>query len=204
MKYFRLILLLYISLISFSGCRPKTLSPKDYVSYVTNPKHKLLQEKAIANYIISVQYKPLDFVTLIEYRRQTGVVQSFDSIRSQMDSLQQYTVKIKPKKGNTSLIKSGAGSAEEIFNRIEYLSFDMIKDFYILENGDTNKCKIFHFERTYDLNPELTFLLGFEVNKNKSQINDRTFIYEDKVFGLGKIKFLFPSDAIKNIPDIKF
>lgn len=204
MKYLRLILILFIGFFSLSGCRPKTLSPKAYVSYVTNPKHKLIQEKIIADYIISVQYKPLDFVTLIEYRRQTGVLLPFDSIRSQMDSLEHYTFKIKPKKGNKSLIKSGAGSSEEIFNRIEYLSFDVIKDFYIIENGDTIKCKIFHFERTYDLNPELTFLLGFQANANKSQINDKTFIYEDKVFGLGKIKFLFPSEVIKNIPDIKF
>ena len=99
-------------------------------------------------------------------------------------------------------IRYGNPSAEEYSHRINYCSFQMQKDIFLVEGDDTLACGLFHFERTYDIAPYATFLLGFPLKKEK-QNKDKVLVFNDRLFNKGTMRFVFKNEDIKKTPLLK-
>lgn len=180
------------------------VSIPEYFRWVENKENGLIKRKEIGNYFFELQYKPTEYVTL-----QMLQDEKFDSLTFKKESennsdMLYFTLRIGSIEGNDSPISSNMQESGEFFKRVEYLSFEIQKDFKLVEGRDTLSCLLNHFERTYELTPYNTFVLAF-ANPVEGGVpeKDLKFIYNDNVFGSGTVNFIIKSETINNVPKIK-
>jgi len=181
---------------------PKFLSPANYVNWVKDPKNGLQKEKQIKDLIFSLLYQPAEYV-ICQDRKKESI--SSEELKKELDAhseLEYYNLKIGAKDYNGELLKYDLESGHDYKERVEYYAFKFEKDIKMVVGIDTVPCSIFHFERTFDVAPYSSFLLGFKIPlKNKGK--DRTIVIDDKIFNKGTVKFLFSEKRISTLPKLE-
>ncbi len=86
-------------------------------------------------------------------------------------------------------------------NLVQYFSYDLQNDIQLVQSTDTIKCGLFHFESTYDVAPFNNFLTRFDTTK--AYEDDIEFIYDDKLFGIGPVKFTIQKKDLEKITNLK-
>jgi hypothetical protein len=184
------------------GCTPKVAGPKDYVNFIKNPKNGLCPEKIIRDYTFRFQYLPIEYAALREQDLEQLDYTKYEQDKKSMQGLIHVNFYIQAE--NESVLKKDVKSEEEIYERIEYFSYRVQKDFYLLYGDDTLKCLICHFERTYELSPYLTFILGFEDRiSNQKNYQDLTLVYKDNLLGTGPVRIAIKGKFLRKIPELK-
>ncbi len=181
----------------------ETLIPSDYVRWVQESDNGLIHKKTIGDLDFSLQYKPYDYIISMEERS--------DSIRAsiqkeklvELEGMEYYDFKIKLNSENGELLKHNLKSTDEYKKRVEYFAFTMQNDIWMVDGNDSIPCSLFHFERGYDAAPYSTFLIGFPIRAIKNSNAEKTFVYYDKNFDKGIIKFTLDKNKLVNIPKLK-
>lgn len=201
----RLLCFLGLSIFLLSSCdENQVLLPGEYVKWVTDASNGLCKSKRINEFNFMAQYKPLDFIVAQEEKTNRLSKSLLKTRKKELGTgYVYYNFRIKNEEGNLSPVGAGANSDHEYQRRLGYFTFDMQQDLYLLHGQDTFPCTFFQFVRTYDVAPYVEFALGFK-KEEKTIINqDITFVFEDKVLGIGTTKLLFEEHLFKNIPKIK-
>lgn len=183
---------------------PMQLSAEQYVSWVDEEKNGLKVSKTIRDITYSILYKPLPYEALLRLSQERITDSSFSAELKNMDSLQYITLKIKSSKTTKELLKMELKSSDEYYSRIEYCSFHMQDDITLIEGEDTLACRLFHFERVYDIAPEAVFVMAFPMGRNrKSGTSNKIFSFDDRLFDNGKINLGILKSVFENIPQVK-
>lgn len=177
---------------------PEKLSPRDYVAWVEDKNNGLKVEKEIDEFTYSLQYKPFEYVALMELKNDAVGSLELNKKIEEYDGLQYYTFRISTD-SRMELLKKNLNEANDYYGRIQYFSFDMQKDLKLIEGKDTLDCVLFHFERVYGLAPYATFVLGFPLTKGTS---NKTLFYDEQIFGVGKIFLTVQSKNCKKLPSV--
>ncbi len=187
------------AILVLQGCKVESLSPEELAGYVNNRENGLTQSRKIGPYILEAQYKPVDFISLLE--KENDLTESYlNKRRKELKGLQYYKLRLASADPHQRVMDIGNYSEQDYYNKIYYFGLEMQQDIKLLESDDTLKCVLFHFERNYDLAPYVDFNLGFEKN---TAPGDRELILMAHKIGLGTVKFRFKAAAIHNIPTIK-
>ena len=188
-------------LLEVKSCpQPETasLGTEDYIAWVENPENGLVMNKEMNDLIFSVQYKPLAYEVLLQEKRTF----SDGEMKLEMDSIsdmQYYTFRIATA-GGTDVQRYRAESEQDYYARLEYFALQMQNDLVLIDGSDTLPCLLYHYERTYGIDPRATFVMGFS-DKKKSQEN-KTLMYTDRVFGSGPVLLTIESEDLKMIPQL--
>src|ERR1035437_2351097 len=175
----------------------KLLAPDEFVRWVKDEDHGLKKEKKIGDIVFSAQYKPVEYVICME-ERSTHISDSVvKRKKSELGDMLYLDFKIALEKGEGELLKYKLSSMAEYGDRVNYFSFKMQNDIFLVDGNDTISCTLFHFERAYDAVPYSTFVLGFP-NNNKA--GNKTLIYHDNIFKKGIIKLEFENNNLKAVP----
>jgi len=181
------------------------------MKYVKNEENGLKQIKEITGVEFALQYEPINFKLLKKVKNKSLSSEQYNNEINEMIGSQYFILRIKLTDSGEDLLKYEVANAEEYSERVQYFSFGIQNDFYLLEGADSLKCKLFHFERSYGISGNCTLLLGFDSNdeliKQKESfkekvIKDKILVYNDKVFGLGPIKYSIKKEDINNIPEL--
>ena len=183
------------------SCTPRELNPADYVKWVESKDHGLVKEKKIGNMHFLAQYKPYEYVVLKEEGLAKVTRKAMTEQLNQMGDLIYFTLRMQSLDGSDPL-KIGVNTKEEYYSRIKYLSFDVQRDLRLVLGGDTIKCVIANYDRSYSLKPEITLIAGFLYKKSKVT-DDLEFIYTDKIFNSGPVMMNFSVSDIKKLPNLK-
>jgi len=192
-----LIILMSMVLISCSS----SLSPSEYVKWVASEDNGLVKTKTIEEVSVKVQYKPLAYIIANEMRTNDIKSKVYKEREKELEGMQYYNVvlDITDARNILNYKVSDMGGQQA---RIQYLSFGMQQDIYLEEDGKELPCKLFHFERTYNISKERTFLLAFEQNKNTLAKN-KTLVINSPMLGTGPIKVKFLAKDLKQLPMMK-
>ena len=192
---------IFICLISvfISGCN-RALDKKDYIAWVRDYDNGLHKKVEFQEVIVDVQYKPIDLLLLTE-----NVALASDSSqmnkKNDFEGMTYFTVKIRHK-SNKDIFKYNLSSESEYYNRLYYFSFGF-KDEITLKVGDqTFPCVAYHFEKSYSMSPDKTFLLGFETDKLADDKN-LTLVINDKAFSNHVFEITYTIKELKSIPKLK-
>jgi hypothetical protein len=182
----------------------KVKSSVQFIDWSHKKSNGIFAEKQMGKYLFSVLYKPYE---LIVAERAGAKDISEEYLRreiSKIDGMQYLTFKICAPGQNVELLKTGISSVEEYNQRILYCAFQMQNDIQLVDGNDTLHCDLFHFERVYGIAPYATFSLGFVLNKtdDDKSINDKTLIYDDKIFGVGRINLTIKGSDIESVPHL--
>lgn len=175
----------------------------EYMQWVQNKKNGLKKEKLIDDISFSIQYKPLQYIVCIEEKQKEIHENVLKSKIEELNDMEYYDLKIMLKSAQGELLKHQISSATEYDQRVKHYAFEMQNEIKLVEDNDTIPCSLFHFERAYDAAPYCKFLLGFSKNKEQNSINEKTLIFQDKIFHKGIIKFTFNRKELNNIPKLK-
>lgn len=169
---------------------------------------KLTISKSIEDFEFSVKYEP-HFLLAIKENDTLPVnkqdVQRIISKSGGYEHLHCLKLKIENKKWKTELLKYNVSSMNEYSERINYYSFKSQNDMLLIEGNDTLRSAFVNFERSFDLSPVINLTIAFE-RKTKGRLDRLNFVFDDRVYNNGKIKFELNSELISlfNSPEIKY
>lgn len=160
--------LVFIScLLLFCSCGGKQTSFKDtkeWEAYVNDPANGFIVSEEASDLKFDLKFMP--------------------AISG--DEMPQFTVHLRiSRKDGGSVLDFNTTSKEEALGREGYLSFDLLKDVSIEENGHGNPAIFHHYERNYGLKPTIDIMFNFMQMEPK---NDVYFVYRDELFGQGLIR----------------
>jgi len=190
------------SFISSGEYLGSTLASAEEIQSVVLDKHNgFLKERKIGQYIYKTLYKPVDFIISRE-KTETIDRQSYLEKKNSLDGLYYFDLRIVNTTNTGDLLKSISSDYGDYDLKVKYCAYQMQYDIHLVAGTDTIPCILFHFERTFDVAPVSTFLLGF-AKPVSHQYDDLQLIYHDNLFNNGIIKFHFTREDIENVPNLE-
>jgi hypothetical protein len=184
-----------------------SLEPTDYINWVENADNGFAVTKQLSKYKFELQYKPLEYVVLQDnYGKLFSEKEMKKSMRD-IEDMQYFTFRISDENGG-DLLRDEITAVEQFSSRLAYFSSEMQKDVKLIESNDTLPCLLFHFERTYGVDPRSTFVLGFPLGKKDGKggmpaETDKVFLFDDHQLGAGPIYMTISADKINQVPFLK-
>jgi hypothetical protein len=178
-----------------------------YMNWVENERNGLKVQKKIGDMTFSALYKPYEYLAIMELKRNGLTAENLQKKIKEYDGMQYVTYKIAAENQQQELLKVGISNDKEYYARLEYISFEMQKDFKLIDGKDTLDCLLYHFERVYGLAPYATVVLGFPATKDKQSAekrfkNDKTIGYTDKLFGTGNVYMTIKEEDLNRLPEL--
>jgi hypothetical protein len=176
------------------ACSKKKLGSTEYIKYIEDENNGLKTTKSIGRVNYSLQYKPADYIILKENRELTD-------LNEDLKEMQYYTLQYSLIDNSKDILKFNLNASNEYYERVNYFSFGLQNDIYLVDGTDTLECKLFNYVRSYGLSPKADFVLAFDVVK-KDKIENKQLVIDDKVYGGSMIKLFIDKKDINNIPEL--
>lgn len=193
---------LLISLVLFSltlySCGPDKIPLNEYMAHIENVENGLKVKKDLELVEMVVQFRPPEYKIIKSFGWNEIDYETHINLMQEYENGLEFLFTIKPKE-NIDLLKTDFNSMNSR-NRIKYLSSDAQNDFLLVNGNDTLKCDMYHFERLYNLDSRLQFLLGFS---KPEKVKDIKIIYRDRCWGFEEQMFEFKAKKINNLPRVK-
>jgi hypothetical protein len=191
-----------VSFVTQKEDKDVSLDPASYVSWFRSSAHGLRRKKTINDIVYSLQFKSPEYVALIESNKDAVSGEKVRRRAGELQGLSYFDFVISLKEGSGELLKYNLASADEYQNRVKYMSFDMQKDVKLVQGKDTIPCGLYHFERIYDIAPYSNYLLAFD-SKRIDPSKELVFVFDDKVFHNGLVKFTFSPNKLVYLPKLR-
>ncbi len=163
----------------------------------------LLSAKEIGDFEFAIRYIPADLLALEEFEAmREPTSEDWDSLCNIYKSSQVILFSIKANRSQHEFLKQISSDYNEYQTNLHYYSFQIQKDIFLIEDGDTLVCDFIHMERTFDISPEIRMLLAFDASQQPTP-TDKTILYDDTRLGLGPVKLTIAKQEIEQIPTLK-
>ena len=202
MQFFKKLYFIFFILLIVTGCKKvSVVDAANYVKYVDNPDNGLIQEyknedKALQ---ITTQYKPTEYLAIKEIGPTAFHPDSILTLAKEFEGGHHFGFTISSLQSGYDVIKEKL-SPKAYLDRVTYLTGAIRNDFKLLVGLDTVPCTIAHYERNYNISPNNNFMLVCPYSGVTDE--DLTLIYDDKIFGEGKLEFTIKNKNIKNTPKL--
>jgi hypothetical protein len=183
---------------------PITKLPQaEYLEWIRNHENGLFREEEIDDLTFSVFYKPVEYVVLHELMSSEISIDSFQNYYARYEGLQYFTLSIRSRH-DEDILRHNLSNERQYYERIDYCSFRMQTDLQLVDGKDTLACRIFHYERTYQVAPYTNFVLAFEDKSSPSGSSekDKTLIFHDQAFGKGIVKLKLKAKDLNKVPKL--
>jgi hypothetical protein len=158
----------------------------------------LKKKRELGGFEYSVQYLSPDLMALQELKGKITGKAAYEEARSHYTELIYFRMNIKNNDFHQELLKYDLKDAAQYNQRIQYCAFEINRDLMLKSRKDSSFCVLHEFERTFNIESGLNFLLAFPLPVSK---DGYTVVYHDKLFGQGIIKFYF--DGKNDTPYLK-
>ncbi|MBX7204101.1 MAG: hypothetical protein K1X81_01630 [Bacteroidia bacterium] len=185
-----------------SGSTNTVTSYQEYFNWVRKPENGLEVSKKLGIFEYTLRYKPVLYEVLFTAGRTKWNNRRLINERVKDLSSQQFflfTIKV-PTNEATELLKINLTSEEEYKERVNYCSFHIQEDLFLVDGNDTLPCSFAHFERAYNNASLLQFSLAFP--SRSQQVNNKIFICRDRLFDMGQINIRIPKEVLSQIPNV--
>ena len=170
-----------VVLVVLSACSAKSYE-EQLKSYVDDPGNKITQTITVGDVQMVTKYLPS------YYRELAG---NNKNASGDQDGYCYFDVKLNTKKPEKP--------AKE---KLLYLDFDMQKDFALLVNGHDSIAPAICQKIENGIAGCYEYDVAFEKSKNE-EWKEFTLVYNDKIFSIGSVSFVFGNNELKKIPKLK-
>lgn len=200
----------YIPVILFAwlacSCNHELKGP-EYVKYVQDTKNGLRKQVHTTTLDYQVFYKPYDYIIFQESQgssiNPTNPINPTDYNKrlATLKGTAWFNFSFKMTDGRVSPLRYGVSDLDEYNQRLDYYLNKAVNDIRLIYGADTLRPMSYEFETNYNLTPQETIVVGFDLKNNSLKPDkDLQFVYHDNVFQNGIIKALFPKNIFNNIP----
>lgn len=193
-----------VILLILSACQQDQVSYADFVSKVNNLESGLKKEQTFGGLVIEVFYQTPEMVAINEATSE----EEYRDIIKEKNQFHHFKLRFRTNESGVEFLKYNISRTSDHNFRLQYLISEISKDIYLISGNDTLPCSLHHFERTYKLTNYGDVTLLFErksLHDHKTDVsNDIRFIYDDKMYGIGQLSFVFRSEDINDAPKLSF
>lgn len=185
------------------GCSQVGLEPLSFVRWVENPANGLRVTKTMGAITYMLQYKPVEYIVAMEEKTQNLKKSTLNERVSELDGMQYYSLRLSPSSGDQDVLSQNMQSENDYLRMVNYFSFELEQDLYLVDGGDTLGCKLFHFVRDYGIGQNSDFVLGFDIPESQAKKTQRkVFVIDDHLFENGIIKLEIDANDLEEIPEL--
>lgn len=179
----------------------KSYPVSEFVKWCSDSNNGLMQKKEVSEIEYKLSYLPSQSMAFIELRNEQYDMDKFNQVTSYYSEMLYFNFKMILKDNTGEFLKYRLQSPQQYDERVKYISFDMQNDFYIVQKGDTLRPGLYQYERVYEVAPLATIMMAFD-KKKLDLAEEFTFVYNDKLFNKGFVKYLFTRKQLIDIPNI--
>lgn len=187
-----------IILVCATACKEKSLERGAYISFVTDPESGLIKKQEFGDISIEVFYQPLEFVYLKERKDKPISIRDFTVWKKNRTEYEYYVVRLVNHKVK-EIAEYKSSGFNEYASKLDYLVAGFQDDINMVSGKDTMPCSLFHYERSYGLSGNNNFNVIF---KKDTVATEQTMMIDLSVFDLGRVKFTFNKNELKDIPKL--
>lgn len=171
---------IYIAVFFISGCgKPEIETKADLLGYIESHRDDFRKHRKFKELDVDVRCIPN------ELRKERG----FDGGLSFVFSISS---------GEQDFLKRYSHNYEE-YRQYKWYLMNSWKDFiYIEQEGRKVPPDIAQFEERYELGKGCVYNIVFDRTQLKGE--ELTLVYDDQIFGMGKLKFQFDLSVLRDIP----
>lgn len=188
-----------LGLLMLGSCR-RSLNVNDYIKYVHEEKNGLRKVVQIDGWEYSLQYKPYDYIFCMESgNNNTGREKRIKSLKGTA----WFNISFRRIDGSITPLKYNISSLDEYDARLDYFLNRATKNIKLIYGADTLPPMSYLFENNYNLAPQETMVVGFDLPGTPAQPEkDMQLCYYDPVLKNGIIKALYKEEDLKRIPKL--
>lgn len=172
-----------------------------FVKWIGNKENDLSKTKEISEMNYHLTYMPKECMAYMELKNENYTKEQFEEGLNHYKEMTYFNFRIELKEGQGELLKYDLRSPQQYNARINYVSFEMQKDIYLVQGKDTLLPGLYHFERIFEVAPFTTIMLAFD-NKKFNPENEFTVVYNDKLFNKGFIKYNYKQKQLIDLPNL--
>lgn len=193
-----------LPVVLLAGSCKHPLSKVAYMQYVHDVRHGLKKSVSTADIEYVVQYKPADMVILMENKGQ-GKKADIAKRKADLSGSVWFNVVMKVKSGSASPLRYNLASQQEYDSRVNYFLNAARRCIKLRYGNDTLNQIGYVFENSYNLAPQETMVVGFELPRGEQlPVKDMQLSYDDEVFKTGIVKVIFRKEDIEHIPALSY
>ncbi|MDQ3110524.1 MAG: hypothetical protein M3R17_11575 [Bacteroidota bacterium] len=196
-------MLFFLFVLLLGACAQSKLAPEKYAQWVKEESNGLQSTKEMSDYKFSLQYRPVDYIALLEIKNTNKPFSEFNKIKVELSGMHYFTFRIASADPQIRVLDIGNTSEQDINPKLNYFSFDMQHNLQLIDGNDTLQCSLYNFERNYELAPYLDFSVAFaRKSKNNSDPESLRFIYNGEALGVGIIQFEYDDKRLRSLPQL--
>lgn len=186
--------------ISLSNTKTDLPLP-EFVKWVGDKENNLSKSKEISEMKYHLSYIPKECMAYLELKDEAYTPEQFNKTLESYKTMTYFNFRIELKDGKGELLKYDLNSPQQYTERINYVSFGMQKDIFLVQEKDTLFPGLYHFERTFDIAPFTTVMIAFD-NEKFNPEKEFTIVYNDKLFNKGFIKYNYQPKQLIDLPNL--
>lgn len=171
------------------------------VKWVGEKENDLSKTKDISEMTYHLSYMPKECMAYMELQNKSYSKEELQKALGYYNAMTYFNFRIELKEGQGELLKHDLSSPQQYNDRINYVSFEMQKDIFLVQGKDTLFPGLYHFERTFDVAPFTTVMLAFD-NEKFNPSDEFTVVYNDKLFNKGFIKYNYKPKQLIDLPNL--
>lgn len=171
------------------------------VKWVGEKENDLSKTKDISEMTYHLSYMPKECMAYMELQNKSYSKEELQKALGYYNAMTYFNFRIELKEGQGELLKHDLNSPQQYNDRINYVSFEMQKDIFLVQGKDTLFPGLYHFERTFDVAPFTTVMLAFD-NEKFNPSDEFTVVYNDKLFNKGFIKYNYKPKQLIDLPNL--
>jgi hypothetical protein len=179
----------------------KNIPLEEFVRWATDKEHKLVKDKKISEINYQLAFIPMQSMAYLELKNDSITKKKFEEAENHYKEMSYFKFRIELIGGSGELLKYNLESNQQYSERINYMSFKMQKDIFLVQGRDTLSPGLFEFERIFEIAPYATVMFAFD-KKKFSPESEFTIIYNDRLFKKGLIKYNYRPKLLIDLPNI--
>lgn len=187
-----------VFLMVFGSCSQASMVEKELNAYLLDTRHGMYQSQTKGNIDINVLYKPSRLIWIDEIREAKNQEEIINITRG-IDSLSYFIFKFS--RNGEELETALAGKGDSYTKVVDYLSYGIGTDLYLVAGKDTTKALDVISTRTYGSGSGNSVIAIFQKNISKNT-SDLRLTLNDRVIGTGLTTFTFQNTDLKKIPTL--
>ena len=174
---------------------PRTLG--EYSAWFDDADNGYIKNLNIKNLTFSVQYRPIELMMLNDLVGVQPTASNLDSIKGTYGESEYFLFTVGPgekfENASGDLIKNYSHDYGSYASIVKDFSFRASDHVQIVVDGDTLTPTLHHYEQGFELGAQQRILFAFQPAAPFDNANVQ-FIYDDEIFGAGRLKFKFKVD----------
>lgn len=165
---------------------------KDELVTWVNTSENTNRTKKLGEFEFTLKRLSPDMMALQEVQGNTTDAKAYEEAKSHYTGLTYYKLNISNPNYHRELLKYNLSGPDEYTDRVAYCSFQINRDLYMTNGHDTVPCAIHEFERTFNIESGLNFVIAFPLIDLEKE---HTVVLQDQLFHNGIVKFSFSKNG---------